>query len=590
MRLARTVAVAVAALGLLAAPVLGTTAAGSALSAGGPGVVTASPSTGARLTAPTIQEGDLNFRVHRVGGTDRYATAAALSRRFVPAGTPVAYVTNGAAATDAVVAGPAAARTGGPLLYVTADSVPASTRTELGRLRPGRIVVVGGTSGVSAAVVSTLSGYTTGGVTRLTAADRYTRSAVVSRAAFPEGAGVAYVTAGASWPDSLSAGAAAAVQDAPVLLTATDRLPTAVRDELLRLAPGRIMLVGGSTSVSEAVAEQLRGIAPTERLAGADRYGTALAVSRRVFGSSRPGVVIAGGEVYADALASVTAATYTRGPVLLARRDSLPYRSELDRLTPRTAYVVGATSTLSAHVPRAAQRERGVCWAGNPGKPSKQVLTTVSGTDTRKLAFTLDMGGRLEGAAALVDYLVANQVCTTFFPTSIMADTAEGRRVMAKIKAHPELFEVGNHTVHHCDLVLGGGGSPTAAPCDRSMTQTFVRSELSSAEPVIERLSGTESRPYWRPPYGSHNTFVRDQAAAVGYPVTVMWTRDTIDWDPATTAAQIVSRTTSPLPPSGAIVLAHMGGYRTAEALPEIVRVLRANGYTMTTVSDMRDG
>jgi peptidoglycan/xylan/chitin deacetylase (PgdA/CDA1 family) len=122
------------------------------------------------------------------------------------------------------------------------------------------------------------------------------------------------------------------------------------------------------------------------------------------------------------------------------------------------------------------------------------------------------------------------------------------------------------------------------------MTSTFIRSELTTAESVLLRQTGMSTKPYWRPPYGSTNQFVQDQATAVGYPKTVMWARDTIDWDPATTTAQIVARTTSPLPTSGSIVLAHLGGFRTPDALPEIIRVLRANGYTMTTVSDMRDG
>jgi peptidoglycan/xylan/chitin deacetylase (PgdA/CDA1 family) len=96
--------------------------------------------------------------------------------------------------------------------------------------------------------------------------------------------------------------------------------------------------------------------------------------------------------------------------------------------------------------------------------------------------------------------------------------------------------------------------------------------------------------PYWRPPYGSHNTFVRNAAAQVDYTKTVMWNRDTIDWDPATTTQQIVNRVTSPRPPAGTIVLAHLGGYRTLNALPQIVSILRADGYTFTTVSDLRDG
>ncbi|MEI2775845.1 MAG: polysaccharide deacetylase family protein [Tetrasphaera sp.] len=182
-------------------------------------------------------------------------------------------------------------------------------------------------------------------------------------------------------------------------------------------------------------------------------------------------------------------------------------------------------------------------------------------------------------------------MCTTFFPTSIMAATDEGREVLALIAAHPELFEVGNHTVHHCDLVLGGGGSPTAPPCDRPMTDDFVRSELSGAESALRSLSGgMPIRPYWRPPFGSHDSRVRGLAASVGYPKTIMWSRDTIDWSESTTTAQIIDRVLNPSPASGTIVLAHLGGYHTGEALPTIVTTLRARGFTFTTVSDLLDG
>src|SRR5690606_31478192 len=230
----------------------------------------------------------------------------------------------------------------------------------------------------------------------------------------------------------------------------------------------------------------------------------------------------------------------------LARTDSLPYASDLDRTTPQTAHLVGGPSAMTMEVAKAAQRERGVCWAGpdyTGGTP--EVLRTVGGTTTRKIAFTLDMGGTLDGAMEIVDILLAQQVCTTFFPTSLAAQTTEGRAVMAKIAANPHLFEIGNHTVHHCDLVNGGGGSPSSIPCQVPMTSTFIRSELTTAESVLLQQTGMSTKPYWRPPYGSTNQFVQDQATAVGYPKTVMWARDTIDWDPATTTAQIVARTTS---------------------------------------------
>lgn len=574
-------------------PRLAAALAGAALALS-PGLVQAQPTPSAEPAAVQEPAGDLDFRVERLEGADRYRTAARISARFFAPKVSVTYVASGINYPDALSAGPAAEHRGAPVLFVRPGSVPEATAAELRRLQPGRIIVVGGSSAVSDGVVTALRELTTGPVTRLAGSDRYGTSVRISQDAFPTGADIVWVATGQAWPDALAAGAAAAVQDGPVLLTGRTSLPSAVRAEIVRLQPSRILVAGAGGAVSDAVVQDLRSIAPTERISGADRYATSVAISQRVFGTNRPGVNIATGGAYPDALAAVPTTRTTRGPVLLTRPGSLPgaVATELRRIIPRTAYLLGGRGSMTIDIDRAVQRERGICWAGPtyPGTESQKILTTVPGTTSKKVAFTLDMGGRLEGAEQIVDYLIANQVCTTFFPTSIMASTTQGRAVMDKIAAHPELFEVGNHTVHHCDLVNGGGGSPTAAPCNRTMTDAFVRAELADAEPVLEQLSQMPIQPIWRPPYGAHTTRVRNLAAGVGYPVTVMWGRDTIDWDPATTTAQIVARTTSPPPPSGTIVLAHLGGYRTGEALPQIVSILRGNGYTMTTVSDLRDG
>jgi peptidoglycan/xylan/chitin deacetylase (PgdA/CDA1 family) len=39
----------------------------------------------------------------------------------------------------------------------------------------------------------------------------------------------------------------------------------------------------------------------------------------------------------------------------------------------------------------------------------------------------------------------------------------------------------------------------------------------------------------------------------------------------------------------GSIVLMHLGGYHTRDALPMLISSLRARGYTLTTLSDMLD-
>jgi putative cell wall-binding protein/peptidoglycan/xylan/chitin deacetylase (PgdA/CDA1 family) len=541
--------------------------------------------------ASAPRAGDLGFSIERLGGANRYEAAVSLSRQFFGAGVPYVVIASGELFSDGVAAGPVAAKLGGPVLFVKSDHIPQATREEIARLRPGRILVLGGPATITDSIVTELGGLTAGGASRISGADRFAVAASASAKAFASGADIAYVASGRVWPDALAGGAAAAVQSAPMLLTEEHSLPAATRAELARLAPDRIRLLGGPASVDEPVADALEAIAPVERVWGPDRYTTALAVSARVFGTDRPGVMVATGANFPDALAAGAAAVHTRGPILLARGSGLPVgtTTELSRLAPDTAYLLGGTTSVPVAVARLVQRELGVCWSANPPTDTSADVIATGPNSGGRIAYTLDMGGRMEGAADIVRYLTANQVCTTFFPTSIMADTSEGREVMALIAAHPELFEIGNHTVHHCDLVRGDGGSPTSAPCARSMTTDFIRSELTDAESVLRRLSDLPVRPYWRPPYGSYDSRVVGIARDAGYPKTMMWSRDTADWDPATSTQDIIDAVTSPTPAGGTIVLSHLGGYHTGEALPVIVDTLRARGLTFTTISDVLD-
>ena len=97
--------------------------------------------------------------VSRLAGADRYATSAAISRATYAPGVPVAYIATGLGFADALSGAPVAGLAGGPLLLVRGTSIPSVVATELARLRPGRIVVLGGTSVVSAGVASALDAY-----------------------------------------------------------------------------------------------------------------------------------------------------------------------------------------------------------------------------------------------------------------------------------------------------------------------------------------------------------------------------------------------------------------------------------------------
>jgi len=196
--------------------------------------------------------------VERLAGTTRFGTAAAVAEAYEP-GVDVAFVASGAGFPDALAGGAAAAHAGAPLLLVADDesgAVPRETREALERLRPGRVVVLGGDVAVPDPVVDAVGRITGVEVGRLAGVDRYATAVAVS-ASFAAPGGTAFVASGADFPDALTAVPAAAAADAPMLLTSPDGVPASVAEELTRLRPTRVTVVGGEATVPAAVAGRL---------------------------------------------------------------------------------------------------------------------------------------------------------------------------------------------------------------------------------------------------------------------------------------------------------------------------------------------
>ncbi|HET6379524.1 MAG TPA: cell wall-binding repeat-containing protein [candidate division Zixibacteria bacterium] len=293
----------------------------------------------------------------RLGGADRYATAAAISREGFPSGAKVAYLATGATFPDALAGGVSAALdggSGGPVLLTRRDELPAATAGELARLKPERVVVLGGTSAISDAVANAAAAHAVNRTPlRLHGSDRYATAAAVSRHAFPNGAQVAVLVTGANFPDALAGGVLAARQGGPVLLVTGTTLPAATAAELDRLNPSRIVVIGGTAAVSDAVlnaaARYATGGSAPERIQGADRWSTAVAVSRKAFPTIPERVFVATGIDFPDALAAVPVAARIGGPLLLVRTEAVPAATdaELYRINPPKVYVLGSTAAVS---------------------------------------------------------------------------------------------------------------------------------------------------------------------------------------------------------------------------------------------------
>ncbi len=154
---------------------------------------------------------------------------------------------------------------------------------------------------------------------RLAGSDRFATAVEISKRAFPSGASTVFVASGLTFPDALAAGPAAGTLDAALLLTEPGALPGVVRDEIDRLNPDTIYLIGGTGAVSTAVENALTLLQPnTIRLSGTDRYRTGAAIVDEVWGGSTvPEVFIATGRNYPDALSAGAVAAGEGIPVIL---------------------------------------------------------------------------------------------------------------------------------------------------------------------------------------------------------------------------------------------------------------------------------
>ena len=106
---------------------------------------------------------------------------------------------------------------------------------------------------------------------------------------------------------------------------------------------------------------------------------------------------------------------------------------------------------------------------------------------------------------------------------------------------------------------------------------------ISQNAETVKKIIDVPPARLFAPPYGEVNERVVKVAADLGY-ATIMWTHDTVDWKkpPASTIVKrVVGRAES-----GALFLMHPTA-PTTEALPTILRGLKAAGYQVAPVSQL---
>lgn len=200
-----------------------------------------------------------------------------------------------------------------------------------------------------------------------------------------EAGGTLVIAWGDNFPDALSA----VSLGYEILITKTATLPESIRQEILRIMPSRIIVIGGRNSVSDQVISELENIAGTataedlekitggrteessdrklvyqpkvERCSGLTRYETALEILKQYgFNSTSRTLIVTTGENFADALSIAPYAAKTHSPVLLCRNGKLndSARKVLESLRGRCTrlLLIGAENVVSGEVEKLGKK------------------------------------------------------------------------------------------------------------------------------------------------------------------------------------------------------------------------------------------
>ena len=183
----------------------------------------------------------------------------------------------------------------------------------------------------------------------------------------------------------------------------------------------------------------------------------------------------------------------------------------------------------------------------------------------KKLAISFDAAWGADYTPTLLKILEENNIKTTFFLTGIW------------VKEYPEMVkklaaaghELGNHSLTH-------------PHCNALSEEEFLK-ELKENEELIYKLTKKRTRLY-RPPFGEYNNTNIRACRKNGYEV-IQWSVDSLDWQELGVEA-VVDRVVKNAHP-GAIILFHNNAKYTPEALPIILKKLKAEGYKIVPVSEL---
>ncbi|GJJ27422.1 N-acetylmuramoyl-L-alanine amidase [Bacillus velezensis] len=282
--------------------------------------------------------------VKRVGGSNRYGTAAALSKQVYSTAS-TAVVVGGGSYADAISAAPMAYQKNAPLLYTNKDNLSSETKTRLKELKTKTVIIVGGTPAVSANTANQIKALGIS-VKRISGSNRYDTAAKVAKEM--PAASKAVIANGFLYADAIAAIPYAAMNGYPILFTNQTDINSATAGAIKSKGIKSSIVTGGTGSINASVFNKLPS---PKRISGSNRYELAANLVQQL-NLPTGNVFVSNGFGYADSIAGAALAAKKKQSIILTNGSNLSKETRviIGRKKLSSFTIIGNSPAVSSNV------------------------------------------------------------------------------------------------------------------------------------------------------------------------------------------------------------------------------------------------
>ncbi|CCL08164.1 Cell surface protein [Clostridioides difficile CD002] len=170
-------------------------------------------------------------------------------------------------------------------------------------------------------------------VKKLKGADRFETAIKISQSGWTKSDTVVIVNGeDKSMVDGLTATPLASVKNSPILLSSNEKLPQKTVEELKRLNPSKVVVIGGNNSMPNSVVEAIKVVnskISVQRIGGDTRYQTSINIAKEIDKTNNVSkLYIGAGNGEADSLSIASLAGKEKTPIVLTQKDGVDNEAE----------------------------------------------------------------------------------------------------------------------------------------------------------------------------------------------------------------------------------------------------------------------